>query len=184
MRVFDIRSIKEWIVLRGHKKGICCTSYLVLQSPRANAPLTPSPNCPGTAHCASHSRLLWPWRRIPPLGSLLPTVGHSYTNFPTFSIIVRPRHRHFASIARRAAHARDISTSTANPPSRDALPGGQSKHPSAYIPPARPPARLHVKRTHDAFLGARATRQRCHRLYPSRPLSPGLLNLTTAGTAR
>jgi len=113
-----------------------------------------------------------------------PTGGHTYTNFPNFSIIVRPRCRHFASIAHRAARARDISTSTANPPSRDALPGGKSKHPSAYIPPARPPARLHLKRPHDPFLGARATRQRCLCLCPGRPLSPRLRDLTTAGTAR
>jgi polyadenylation factor subunit 2 len=26
VRVFDIRSMKEWIVLRGHKKEVCCTS--------------------------------------------------------------------------------------------------------------------------------------------------------------
>ena len=66
MRVFDIRS-----KVGCHKKGICCTSYLTLQSPRPNASLTLSSNCPGTAHCASHSRLLWLWRRNPPLGSLL-----------------------------------------------------------------------------------------------------------------
>src|SRR6266851_7792430 len=36
-------------------------------------------------------------------------------NFPNFSIIVRPGRRHFANIARRAARAHDISTSTANP---------------------------------------------------------------------
>src|SRR6267378_7239764 len=25
VRVFDIRSMKEWVVLRGHKKDVCCT---------------------------------------------------------------------------------------------------------------------------------------------------------------
>jgi hypothetical protein len=85
VRVFDIPSIKEWVVLRGPKKGICCTSDLTLQSPRPNAPLTLSSNCPVTAHCASHSRLLWSWRRNPPLGSLLSDsrpLLHQFSHFP------------------------------------------------------------------------------------------------------
>jgi hypothetical protein len=176
VRVFDIRSIKEWVVLRGHKKGICCTSYLTLQLPRPNALLTLSSNCPGTAHCASHSRLLWlpVWRRnplLPPLGSLLSDRRPPLHQFSQLLHHRPPRRRHFASIALRAARARDTSTSTADPL-------------SAYIPPARPPARLHVKRLHDPILGARATRQRCLCLCPGRPLSPRLCDLTTAGTAR
>jgi hypothetical protein len=76
-----------------------------------------------------------------------------------------------------------LIVSTADRPSCDALPGGKSEPLSAYIPPARPPARLHVKRPHDPVLGARATRQRCRCLCPGRPLSPLLCDLTTAGTA-
>ena len=50
-----------------------------------------------------------------------PTGGHTYTNFPKFSIIVHSRRRYFASITRRAACARAISTGTANPRLRDTL---------------------------------------------------------------
>jgi len=42
-----------------------------------------------------------------------PTVGHT-TKFHNSSIIVHSRRRHFASITRRAAYARAISTGTAN----------------------------------------------------------------------
>ncbi len=86
-----------------------------------------------------------------------PTGGHTYTNFPNFSIIVHSRRRHFASITRRAACARAISTGTANPRLRDALSSARLNNLDVYIPPARPPARLHVKRSRDPFLGARAT---------------------------
>jgi hypothetical protein len=64
VRVFDIRSIKEWVILRGHKKGICCTSYLTLQLTFAHRTVL-------AQYTASHSRLLWVWRRNPLLGSLL-----------------------------------------------------------------------------------------------------------------
>src|SRR6266850_686104 len=33
VRVFDIRSMKEWVVLRGHKKEVCCASYFFIQVP-------------------------------------------------------------------------------------------------------------------------------------------------------
>ena len=34
VRVFDIRSMKEWVVLRGHKKEVCCTCSPSLPLPR------------------------------------------------------------------------------------------------------------------------------------------------------
>jgi polyadenylation factor subunit 2 len=43
VRVFDIRSMKEWVVLRGHKKEVCCTSPppSLLATPSLTS--TPSP---------------------------------------------------------------------------------------------------------------------------------------------
>ena len=97
-----------------------------------------------------------------------PTVGHAYTNFPNFSIIVLSRHRHFASITRCAACARAMSTGTANPRLRDILSSARLNNVSVYIPPTQSPARLHVKRSHDPFLDldARATRRPCLGLSP------------------
>ena len=76
-----------------------------------------------------------------------------------------PRSRHFPCIVRRG---RAVSTRTANSPSRNAAPDSRLKHLSADIPPARPPALIHVKRPHDPFLGARETRRLRLRLCPGR----------------
>jgi hypothetical protein len=132
--------MKVWVVLRGHKEQVCCTSYLTIQSPRTDA----SPTL-----CASHSPLWWLRGRSPFLGPLLFDSKHGHPNFPDCPITVHPRRRHFPRIARRA---RAVSTNTANPLSRDTIPGARLKHLSADIPPARPPPRLRVKCLHDPFL--------------------------------
>src|SRR6266851_9526114 len=41
VRVSDICSMKEWVVLTGHKKEVCCTSRLPLSDPRPDTSLTP-----------------------------------------------------------------------------------------------------------------------------------------------
>jgi hypothetical protein len=152
--------IKEWVVLRGHERGICCTSYLTLQSPTPNALLTLDHQTvhPILVSCSYGGEILF-WD----LSS--PTVGHT-TNFHNFSIIVHSRRRHFASITCRAAYARAINAGTANPRLRDTLSSAQLNNQNAYIPPARPPARLHVERPHDPFLDARATCLPCLGLSP------------------
>ena len=76
-----------------------------------------------------------------------------------------PRRRYFPYIVRRG---RAVSTRTANSSSRNAVPASRLKHLSADIPPARPPALIHVKRPHDPFLGARETRRLRLRLCPGR----------------
>ena len=60
VRVFDIYSMKEWVVLRGHKKEAFCAPYLLLYAPRPDMSLTPSPlNSPGISSCALGPRLRW-----------------------------------------------------------------------------------------------------------------------------
>ena len=41
VRVSDICSMKEWVVLAGHRKEVCCTSRLPLSDPRSEMSLTP-----------------------------------------------------------------------------------------------------------------------------------------------
>jgi hypothetical protein len=138
-------------------KEVYCASNLTFQSPRPDASLT---LCHQTA-LAQHpvhpilvcggsecEILLWV------LSS--PTVGTPAPIFPTSPITIRSHRHHFPCIARRA---RVVSTSTANAPSCDALPGGRLKHLSSDIAPARPPARLRVKRPHDPLLGALSPRR-------------------------
>jgi hypothetical protein len=85
------------------------------------------------------------------------------TKFSDTAIIVR--RGNLASIARRIGA---LSTSTTNPPSRDAFPSAQLKRLGADVPPARPPARIRVKRPHDPLLGARAARRCSVGLHPGR----------------
>ena len=110
-------------------------------------------NSPGMAPCASHSRLWWLRRRDPPLGPLL-SRSRDTAKFSDTAIVVR--RGNIASIARRIGA---LSTSTTNPPSRDAFPSARLKRLGADVPPARPPARLRVKRPHNPLLGARAARR-------------------------
>jgi hypothetical protein len=132
--------MKEWVVLRGHKEQVCCTSYPTFQSPRSDASMTlchqtalaRHPVHPILVYGGSEREILF-WN----LSS--PTVGTPTPIFPTCPIIIRSHRHHFPCIARRA---RVVSTSTASAPSCDALPGGRLKHLSSDIPRARPPARL------------------------------------------
>jgi len=157
VRAFDVRSM-EWVVLRGHKEHICCTSYPTFQSPRPDASLTLCHQTAPARHPV-HPILVYGGseREILLWDLSSPTVGTPTPIFPTCPIAIRSHRHHFPCIARRA---RVVSTSTANAPSCDALPGGRLKHLSSDIPPAQPPARLRVKRPHDPLLGARAPRRR------------------------
>lgn len=43
MRVFDIRAMKEFRVLKGHKKEVCCTSPQLLARSASLHPMTEAP---------------------------------------------------------------------------------------------------------------------------------------------
>jgi hypothetical protein len=99
-----------------------------------------------------------------------PTGGHTYTNFPKFSIIVHSRRRHSSPASPAARLAPVLSALAPQIPVCATLSQAHDSttYLSVYIPPARPPARLHVKRPHDPFLGVRATRRPCVGLSPAR----------------
>jgi len=152
--------MKEWVVLRGYKGEV----YSLAQHP-----VHPILFC-GGSECEI---FLWD------LSS--PTVGTPTPILPTSPITIRPHRHHFPCIARRA---RVVGTRTANTPSCDALPGGRLKHLSDDIPPARPPARLRVKRPHDPLLGALSPRRCSPSLsLPSAVLCLPLWAQTTTQTA-
>src|SRR6266851_8270998 len=125
VRAFDVRSM-EWVVLRGHKEHICCTSYPTFQSPRPDASLTLCHQTAPARHPV-HPILVYGGseREILLWDLSSPTVGTPTPIFPTCPITIRSHRHHFPCIARRA---RVVSTSTANAPSCDALPGGRLKH--------------------------------------------------------
>ena len=111
-----------------------------------------------------------------------PTVGMPTPIITTFPITIRSHRHHFPCIARCA---RVVSTSTANAPSCDALPGGRLKHLSSDVPLTWPPARLRVKCPPDPLLGAQAPRRRRPSLsLPSTAPCLPLWAQTTTQTAR
>jgi hypothetical protein len=121
VRVFDIRSIKKWLSCGDTKKEYVVQPILLF-----------NPKC--LMHCwhFDHQTVLAQHTVHPILISCGPggeyssgvsslTVGHAYTNFPKFTIIVLSCHHHFTSITHCAACARAMSTGTANPCLRDIL---------------------------------------------------------------
>jgi hypothetical protein len=143
--------MKEWVVLRGHKEQVCCTSYVTIQFPRPDASLT-------LCHQAALAR--HPVRPILVYGGsereiLLwdlssPTVGSPTPIFPT-----APSPSALAVTTSPASHAAPAPSAPATQMSLHATLSQthDSEHLSSDIPPSRPPACLHVKRPHDPFLG-------------------------------
>jgi hypothetical protein len=154
VRVFDIRSMKEWVVLRGHKKEVCCTSPppSLLATPSLTSTLTSARMAPRPPD----PRLRRLRRRHPALGPLLPNSRHALRSPNPPPARTRPQQRQHLNSTLRSPHR----TSAPSPPARNALPSARLKRLGTNLPPSRAPTRLRLQRPHDPFLGARASRRR------------------------
>src|SRR6266851_4858792 len=161
VRAFDVRSM-EWVVLRGHKEHICCTSYPTFQSPRPDASLTLCHQTAPARHPV-HPILVYGGseREILLWDLSSPTVGTPTPISPT-----APSPSALAVTTSPASHVAPAPSAPATqmPLHATLSQMHDSKHLGSDIPPARPPALLRVKHPHDPFLGARSVRRRCLRL--------------------
>ena len=159
VRVFDIRAMKEWVVLRGHKKEVCCTSLFFLTSSHLIQQPKPTPgNSTSMAPRPPDPRLWRIRRRHPPLGPLLPDRRH--TSFPAHDRPPRARQSWHQQQHRNSALSGALRTRPTSPTPRDALPSARLERLGPNVPPTGPPARFSLQRPHHPFLGARAPRRR------------------------
>jgi hypothetical protein len=134
--------MKEWVVLRGHKKEVCCVFFLF----SACQDLMPlHTNSPSMAPRAPDPRLRWLRRCDPPLGPLLPDSSHTNPNILNRFILHRNRF-HLTGITRHIPeHGRAFGARPANTPARDALPSARLKRLGPDISPSRTSPRLRLE---------------------------------------